>query len=423
MSDVIYTTTHRVVVPFYVYAGLAFLIATLMLFTSSGEFSGHYFQPHILAITHTMALGWGTMIILGASHQLLPVLIEGELYSVKLAYLAFVFTGIGIVLLVWAFYIFDMGWPAKYGALLINAGVLVFFVNVVMSIVKTKKENIQAIFMLTATGWLVFTTLIGGLLICNFTENLLPDGSLHYLSLHAHVGIAGWFLLLVIGVGSRLIPMFLISKYEHPRILWSSYGLINGGLIAFIFIFLKDAPLVFYMIPVVCVALAIVLFGIYCRKAYHVRIRRQIDEEMKISLLAVMMMVLPLVFLIAVIVTLISFSTDVHLVLAYGFTIFFGWLTAIILGMTFKTLPFIIWNKVYHARAGTGATPSPKELFSSKLFNSMALCFIIGFFVFAAGIVIPNGLAMKTGALLLLLCAFLYNANVFKLLFHKDIML
>ena len=177
------------------------------------------------------------------------------------------------------------------------------------------------------------------------------------------------------------------------------------------------------MIPVVCVALAIVLFGIYCRKAYHVRIRRQIDEEMKISLLAVMMMVLPLVFLIAVIVTLISFSTDVHLVLAYGFTIFFGWLTAIILGMTFKTLPFIIWNKVYHARAGTGATPSPKELFSSKLFNSMALCFIIGFFVFAAGIVIPNGLAMKTGALLLLLCAFLYNANVFKLLFHKDIML
>jgi len=423
MSEVVYTTTHRVVVPFYVYAGIAFLVATFLLFTSSGEFSGHYFQPHILAITHTMALGWGTMIILGASHQLLPVLIEGELYSVKLAYLSYIFTGIGIVLLVYAFYVFDMGWPAKYGALLINAGVIVFFVNVVMSIVKTKKENIQAIFMLTAAGWLLFTTLIGGLLIWNFTGNLLPDGSLHYLSLHAHVGIVGWFLLLVIGVGSRLIPMFLISKYENTKTLWSIYGLINGGLISFIFIFLKDAPQVCYMLPVLCVAIAIILFAGYCSKSYHVRIRRQVDEEMKISLLAVVMMALPLVFLIAVIVTLISFATDVHLVLAYGFTIFFGWLTAIILGMTFKTLPFIIWNKVYHARAGTGATPSPKALFSSQVFHIMAICFIIGFFGFAAGIIISSGLATKIGAGLLLVCAFLYNVNVFKLLFHKDIML
>ena len=124
MSDVMYTTTHRVVIPFYAYAGLAFLVATVMLFSGSGEFSGHYFQPHILAITHTMALGWGTMIILGASHQLIPVLIEGELYSITLAYISYLFTAIGIALLVWAFYIFDVGWPAQYGALLINAGVM-----------------------------------------------------------------------------------------------------------------------------------------------------------------------------------------------------------------------------------------------------------------------------------------------------------
>jgi hypothetical protein len=423
MSDVMYTTTHRVVVPFYVYAGLAFLVATVMLFSGSGEFSGHYFQPHILAITHTMALGWGTMIILGAGYQLIPVLIDGELYSVRLAYLTYLFTAIGIALLVWAFYIFDMGWPAKYGALLINAGVIVFFVNVLMSVIKSKKENIQAIFMLTATGWLVFTTVIGGLLICNFTENLLPEGSLHYLSLHAHIGIVGWFLLMVMGVGSRLIPMFLISKYEHPKMLWGIYGLVNGGLVVFIFIFLKTVSLLLYIIPMVCIAAAIVLFGNYCYRSYKIRIRRQLDGEMKISLLAVVMMVLPLLFLIAVIIMLISLSADVKMVLAYGFTIFFGWLTAIILGMTFKTLPFIIWNKVYHARAGTGSTPSPKELFSNRIFNSMAVCFIIGFVGFAGGIVGANGIATKLGALLLLGCAVLYNVNVFKLLFHKDVML
>lgn len=423
MSDIMYTTTHKVVVPFYVYAGLAFLLAALMLFTSSGEFSGHYFQPHILAITHTMALGWGTMIILGASHQLLPVLIEGKLYSVRLAFISFACTAVGVLLLIWSFYYFDMGWPAKSGALIVNIGVITFLVNVVMSILQSKTKNIQAYFMLTATGWLIFATVLGGLLVCNFSEGFLPKDSLHYLSLHAHIGIVGWFLLLVMGVGSRLIPLFLISKYEHPKMLWRIFGLVNGGLIVFIFIFLQNLSIILYILPLAAITTAIVLFALFCKNAYKVRIRRQVDEEMKVSLLAVVMMVLPLIFLVTIIILLISLSANVQLVLAYGFTIFFGWLTAIILGMTFKTLPFIIWNKIYHAKAGSGKTPNPKELFSNRIFNTMAICFIIGFVSFAAGIVTASSMTAKSGALLLLGCAFLYNMNVFKLLFHKEVVL
>ena len=110
------TTTHKVVLPFYIYAALAFLAAAVILFMSSSGFTQHYFQPHTLAITHTMALGWGTMIILGASHQLLPVFIEGKLYSNTLAYLSFAFAASGISLLVYAFYTFNMHWQAQYGA-------------------------------------------------------------------------------------------------------------------------------------------------------------------------------------------------------------------------------------------------------------------------------------------------------------------
>src|SRR6478736_9097431 len=102
------TTSHKVVLPFYLYASLSFLAATVLLFTSSSAFLDHYFHPHILAITHIMALGWGTMLILGASHQLVPVLIEGKLYRNKLAYTSFVLAAIGIPLLVYGFYIFNM---------------------------------------------------------------------------------------------------------------------------------------------------------------------------------------------------------------------------------------------------------------------------------------------------------------------------
>lgn len=84
-------TSYKVVLPFYMYAALSFLVATIMLFFSSSAFIQHYFHPQTLAVTHVMALGWGTMMILGASHQLVPVLIEGKLFSNALAYLSFLF--------------------------------------------------------------------------------------------------------------------------------------------------------------------------------------------------------------------------------------------------------------------------------------------------------------------------------------------
>jgi len=412
------TTSHKIVLPFYIYAALTFLLATVILFTSSEVFSQHYFQPHILAITHMMMLGWGTMIILGASHQLLPVLIEGKLFSNALAYLSFAFAATGIPMLVYAFYTFNIQWLAQCGAIFINVAVVAYLINVALSI--SKNNNTHAIFIFIAAIWLFITTSVGALLIYNFSYNILPQDSLHYLSLHAHIGIAGWFLLLVIGVGSRLIPMFLISKYDNKKLLRRILILINAGLILFVLLFFYSGDALLYLLPVVLIAAALSLFGYYCYRCYKERIRKQVDEQMKISLVSVLMMIVPLIFLMTLIIGLLFSSASTRLILAYGFTIFFGWLTAIILGMTFKTLPFIVWNKIYHTKAGLVKTPNPKDLFSDKIFNAMALSYLAGFLFFAVGIMKANILLVKYGALFLLGCAFLYNVNVFKVLFHKQ---
>lgn len=413
-------TSHKVVLPFYLYASIAFLFSTILLFFSTEAFTQHYFHPHTLAITHSMALGWGTMMILGASHQLVPVLIEGRLYSIKLGYASFVLAGIGIPLLVYGFYFFAMGWPAQWGGILINVAIIAYLVNLTISMAKSKKENVHAVFVFTAVLWLLLTTLVGLLLVFNFTAAILPKGSLHYLSLHAHMGMVGWLLLLVIGVGSRLIPMFLISKYSHNKLLWVIYGLTNGGLVAFIILFLYYPETSFYLIPVAAILLAIALFGYYCYQSFKQRIRKQVDEQMKISLLSVGMMLLPVVLLIGVIGLLLAGSANTKLILAYGFIVFFGWLTAIIFGMTFKTLPFIIWNKVYHLQAGLGKTPNPKDLFSSPVFYAMGVVYLLGFGLFVTGILTVNIFILKSAALLLILAALFYNWNVIKLFMHKS---
>lgn len=414
------TTSHKVVLPFYLYAAIAFLVATVLLLLSANSLTEHYFLPHTLAIVHIMALGWGTMIILGASHQLVPVLIEGKLYSDTLALLSFVLAALGIPLLSYGFYVFDMGWPAQWGGCLVVSAIVLYLVNLAVSMVQSKKENVHAVFIFTSALWLLTTATVGLLLLHNFTQPILSRNSLDYLALHAHFGIVGWFLLLVTGVGSRLIPMFLISKYGNDRQLWWIYGCINAGLLLFIYVFLYSGNRSLLLLPVLLVATGIVLFGSFCYKAYRQRIRKKVDEQMRLSLLSVAMMVLPVVFLVVIVVLLlVTDKAQTRLAIAYGFIIFFGWITAIILGMTFKTLPFIVWNKVYHHLAGKGKTPNPKDLFSNGAFQWMGIAYLLGFVLFTAGIVAGHVFTLQLAAVLLIICSVLYNWNVLQLLLHK----
>jgi hypothetical protein len=413
------TTSYKVVLPFYIYAGISFLVASLFLFAYSEVFLNHYYQPKILAITHIMALGWATMLILGASHQLVPVFIEGRLYSDKLAYLSFLLLAVGVPVLVYGFYTFDMNIPAKLGGIFVVFAVLTFLINLAVSIIKSNRDNIHAMFVITATFWLFYTVLLGLILVYNFNTDLLPDHSLHFLSLHAHSGILGWFLLLIIGVASRLIPMFLISKYTNDRLLWWIYSLINVALILYqcIFIFFDNGLSLF--IPVIMILIAIFLFVFYCIRAFQNRMRNKLDEQMKISLISVAMMLF-LILLFIIIISMLCFSeVKPSLVLTYGFLIFFGWLSSLMLGMTFKTLPFIVWNKVYHHRAAFGNTPSPKELFEHTIFKIMCIIYLIGFSIFAIGIILASPYLLKIGAFLIIITSILYNINVFKIILHK----
>lgn len=412
------TTNYKVVLPFYVYAALGFLLGTTLLLFSTEAVVAHYFNPHILAITHTMALAWGTMIIFGASHQLLPVLVEGKLDSDPLAYLTFGFTAVGIPFLIYGFYVFDMGLPLQIGAILINIGVICYLANVLSSSFKSNRRNLHAWYVITATLWLFTTTFFGLLLVLNFRTSILSGNSVDYLSIHAHLGIVGWFVLMVIGVGSRLIPMFLISKYTNDKILWLIFALLNSALISFSILYFYGFSALLFYIPIIMGLTAILLFGRHCYKAYKVRIRKNVDQQVKTSLISVAQMLLPFVALIIALAFLPQGQFP-RIAMIYGFCIFFGWITAIILGMTFKTMPFIIWNKVYHNKAHKGRTPTPKEIFSDGIYRIMLYSYLGGFILFILGIIILNQIVLKAGALGLLIAAILYVYNVMITAGHK----
>ena len=288
-----------VVLPHYAFAALAFVALSVMLLFSTDAFSGHYFHPKLLALTHVAALGWATMTIFGALYQLLPVVLEGRLYSERMAVWAFGLLGAGTILLAYCFWNFQVGWLMHAAACMLFLSFLFFTINVVQTARKAPKWTIEADFIVTSSIWLLLTGLIGLLMALNFTMAFLPQEHVHYLKLHAHLGMAGWFLLLIIGVGAKLIPMFLLAHHTDTQHLSKAYYLINAGLVFFTFdhLFFHTELLPLYA---AMVAAGIVLFLLYLRQAYKAKLRPATDPGMKQTFVALALLVLPLVLVFVV---------------------------------------------------------------------------------------------------------------------------
>ena len=135
---------------------------------------------------------------------------------------------------------------------------------------------------------------------------------------------------------------------------------------------------------------------------------------MKHAFLSFLALVISILLLPAV-----YFSSGYRFAMLYGTLLFMGWITSIILGKTFKTLPFIIWNDHYKNLSGKRKVPLPKDLYSEQITIWQFRIFIAAFLVFALGIIIQKVMIIRIGAVLWLIVAVLYNINVFKLMFHK----
>ena len=215
-----------VVKPHFIFGSISLFILSVMIILADTNLLEAYFNTKILAITHMAILGWATMIVFGALYQLIPVVFETSLYSEKLAKFTFWLFGFSILFLSYTFWVAAFSTLLIYASLITFSALLLFVVNVILSYKNSKKKNISSKFVITAILWLAATEFVGTLIAFNFKFNFLSEIHLHYLKIHATIGLLGWFLLLIIGVGSILIPMFLVSHQLNENKLKRSYYLI-----------------------------------------------------------------------------------------------------------------------------------------------------------------------------------------------------
>ena len=409
-----------VVVPHFIFGAISLFILAVLLILADENLLQAYFNTKLVAITHIAVLGWASMIVFGALYQLIPVVFETALYSEKLAKITFWFSGFSVLFLSYSFWIGSYVKLLPYASVCMFLSLLLFVLNVGLTYKNAALKNIKSTFVITAVLWLLITALIGTLISLNFKFNFLSEIHLHYLKIHATVGLIGWFVLLIIGVGATLIPMFLISHELKEKKLKFAYTFINSGLILAVFNwFLIQNNYVDYFIPVLIIG-GLLFFVSFIYDSYKKRLRKKLDVGMQYSMLAIAAVFVPFI-LVGFIILNTSFEMEFmyRIITFYGVSIIFGLITTLILGQTYKTLPFIVWLNKYKKLVGKTKTPLPRELYSEKIASIQFVLYYVFITSFIIGFLSNQIILIKIGSYTLLAVAILYNINIFKMITHK----
>ena len=410
----------KIVIPHFIVGGIAFLIVAILMLISTPELLTAYYNNKLIAITHVFILGWAVMMVFGALYQLIPVVYETSLYSEKLASITFWLFLISVSLLSYSFWIGDFSGLLVYASIMMFTSLLLFIVNLHFTYKKAGKSNIQSKFINTAVYWLALTELLGTTIALNFKYGFLSASHLHYLKIHAHLGLIGWFLLLIIGASSILIPMFLVSHGVTQKKLNSAYNFINIGLIVVSIDWLFIHSTYFIYLYWIIFSIGIGYFLSYVYNSYKKRLKRNLDVGLKYTIIAVFMLILPLLLALYLIIQGNDTALSLRLSVFYGLSILFGVITMLILGQTYKTLPFIVWLEKYQKHVGKFKTPFPRQLYSAKVANTQFYMYLGAISLIAIGIILKIENILLTGNIMLIFVALLNLYNIMKMVLHKE---
>jgi hypothetical protein len=377
----------------YMVSGLVFAV---LAFGCAGAYAssfldGVFLTPHLLAVTHLAALGWLTMIAMGALFQFVPVVLDVPIFSERLGKVDFYLYLAGVLGLA-----FEMGtgrlqtvaWPA--GLLVLAIGL--FLYNMARTLARVERWPLTGWFILAALTSLGLVVTAGFILALNLIFGFVPLSQLAFVEAHAHLAALGWLGLLVVGVSYKLTPMFALSHpFDEWRLGKAIFVLLAAGVAGlFVSLLLRLGSFALLACWLV-VAAGVGLYAWDYATMLRVRRRRPIDLTQQHNIAGVAGLVLATLLGLALLFTPVDVPLHARLQLAYAVMALTGWLGPTTLGQLYKIVPFLVWTHRFAPRMGKEKVPLLKDLYPQGLATA-------GFAGLLAGLVVAE-LGILTGVL------------------------
>lgn len=396
---------------------VSFLAAMTWLVFRPDLLATYHYNQYIIAVTHLFVLGWLCSVIMGAMYQLVPVALETKLHSEKLARWHYVLHTVGFAGMVAMFWVWDMKQVGHFGSAF-GFGVILFAYNLTRTLLRIPRWNVVAVGIASALFWLVMT-MVAGLFLASAKcwpqiNPLDPIASMHA---HAHLGVLGFFVMMLVAVSYKLIPMFTLGELRNPRRAFASIILLNVGLLGLAFAILLGSV---WKLAFALVAIAgLVCFGIEVAAILRSRKRAVIDWGLKQFLVALALLV-PLSALAIVLcwpgLPLTALTAQLETV--YGLLALLGVLSFAIVGMLHKIIPFLVWYASYSKQIGRAKVPSLSDLYSERLQKISLVFLMLGLVGMCLSAALGHERAVQASLVALLLGLGAFGWNVAKILSH-----
>lgn len=351
-----------VLVAHYFIAGAFFYILTSATLPFFADFINSYFLSSELAgMLHMYLLGFVMMIIFGAMYQLVPVVLEIPIFSKDFAYIQFYLYISGIALFVFSLLFENYHHLMAYGAVLLYVSMLIFTVNVFLTYKNIEKWTIVAKFILAANIFLFIGITIGFFIALNLIHGFYQGDILPLVQAHIASTISGFVMMITMGVGMVLLPMFGLSHNFSEKPITYAFYAITTGLALFIVFLLIDIALLRH-IGLFLVVASIFLALYQMMIIYKKRVKKTNDFWSK-------NMIASFIFL-AFSIILIPFGFFIEsnvLSILFGFMLFFGFFVFFIVGHIYKILPFLVWYQRYSPLVGKQKVPMLHDMISTKV--------------------------------------------------------
>lgn len=362
-----------------------------------GELAGTTWSPHLLALTHLLTLGTVLSVIMGATYQLVPVVLLASVWSQGLGKATFWVYLAGVVGMVAGFWTWAPMLLAAGGTLVVLA-ILSFLVNVAASLARGATWNRIGLAMVVALVMLVAAGTVGALRVAAYARPGLAVPMAHALAAHAHLAAFGCAALFVFGLSYQMITMFVVT-HGHDRLGWPVLVAGTLGITAFAAGGLGQLPWL-WRGGAVLMAASSWLWAYDVWRMYRGRTRKALDVGLTLVASAV-----PYLLAATVLGLMLAFGATpglsaAGLAAAYAVVGLVGFLVFTIVGWLYKIMPFLSWYHRYSTLVGKQKVPMIKDLFDERTARAGFWLSHAGVLAIALCLIFRFGPGVQVGGLL-----------------------
>jgi len=234
---------------------------------------------------------------------------------------------------------------------------------------------------------------------------------------HAHLGVVGFFVMMIVVVSYKLVPMFTLGELQSERRAAWSVRLLNTGVAGLFLALVLRSAWKFAAALVIVAALGLYLAEI--RAILRARRRRVLDWGLRYYVTALgLLAMLGLLGLVLCWPGLPVTRFTSQLETVYGWLGIVGVVSFTVLGFLYKIVPFLVWYHSYSREVGRAKVPSMADLYSPGLQVAGYWLFLTGLAGAAVGAALGQAMLARVGAAVLLGSLAVFGVNLGLMLRH-----